>query len=151
MADHRYPVVVCPVPEDEGGGFVAFAPDLHGCTGDGDTAEAAMADLNAAVLEWLDEAARLGRDVPAPGCTGDDFDRDMKRIRKLISAQRSMIKEQQESLNSARAQIEALTEQVATFLEGDKKTDKAYLLSWGAAVPGHVAMRPRRRSSRLPN
>ncbi len=49
------------VIEASEGGFIARAPDLPGCMGDGDTPEAAEADCRAAALEWLDEHARLGR------------------------------------------------------------------------------------------
>jgi predicted RNase H-like HicB family nuclease len=39
----EYPVIIEPLPEDEGGGFVALVPDLPGCMSDGETAEAALA------------------------------------------------------------------------------------------------------------
>jgi antitoxin HicB len=42
-------------------GFIAYAPDLPGCMGDGDTKEAAEADCRKAAKEWLDEAKRIGR------------------------------------------------------------------------------------------
>jgi predicted RNase H-like HicB family nuclease len=70
MADLRYPIVISAASDDDGGGFVAFAPDLEGCIADGDTPEAALADLQSAILEWIDEAKRLGREVPVPGVNG---------------------------------------------------------------------------------
>jgi predicted RNase H-like HicB family nuclease len=50
MADLCYPMVISAAGEDEGGGFVAFAPDLEGCMADGATPEAALADLQAAIV-----------------------------------------------------------------------------------------------------
>lgn len=51
--------------EDEGGGFVAEIPELPGCRGDGETEEMALADAQDAMMEWIDEARRLGRPVPS--------------------------------------------------------------------------------------
>ena len=66
MARLEYPVIIEPVPESEGGGFVALVPDLLGCMSDGETAEAALASVQDAVSEWLDEARALGRPIPPP-------------------------------------------------------------------------------------
>jgi antitoxin HicB len=62
----EYPVIIEPLPEAEGGGFVALVPDLPGCMSDGDTAEAALASVHDAVAAWIDEATALGRPVPRP-------------------------------------------------------------------------------------
>jgi hypothetical protein len=32
------PVIIEPLPQDDGGGFVALVPDLPGCMSDGETA-----------------------------------------------------------------------------------------------------------------
>jgi antitoxin HicB len=62
----EYPVIIEPLPQDEGGGFVALVPDLPGCMSDGETAEAALASVKDAVAAWIDEAKELGRPVPPP-------------------------------------------------------------------------------------
>lgn len=62
----NYAITVAPLTEEDGGGWIAFAPDLPGCVGDGDTPEAAFKDAQAAVTEWMSEAQRLGRDIPPP-------------------------------------------------------------------------------------
>ena len=62
-----YSIVVEPLSEEDGGGFVATVPDLPGCMADGDTHDAALADAHAAIDAWTEEARRLGRPVPAPG------------------------------------------------------------------------------------
>jgi antitoxin HicB len=62
----EYPVIIEPLPENEGGGFVAFVPDLPGCISDGETAEAALASVRDAIAEWIEEATALGRPVPPP-------------------------------------------------------------------------------------
>jgi predicted RNase H-like HicB family nuclease len=42
MAKLEYPVIVEPLPEADGGGFVALVPDLPGCMSDDETAEEAL-------------------------------------------------------------------------------------------------------------
>jgi antitoxin HicB len=66
MAKLEYPVIIEPLPENEGGGFVALVPDLPGCVSDGETAEATLASVKDAITAWIDEAKALGRPVPAP-------------------------------------------------------------------------------------
>jgi predicted RNase H-like HicB family nuclease len=66
MSDLAYAVIVEPLPENEGGGFLASAPDLPGCMTDAETPEAALAAIRGAIDEWIGEARRLGRIVPQP-------------------------------------------------------------------------------------
>lgn len=40
----------------DGGGWLATESALPGCTGDGDTPEAALADAESAIIEWIDAA-----------------------------------------------------------------------------------------------
>ena len=47
-----YPVLIEPLPVEDGGGFVATVPDLPGCMSDGETPE--------------EEAHELDRSVPQP-------------------------------------------------------------------------------------
>lgn len=66
MANLEYPVIIEPLPQDEGGGFVALVPDLPGCMSDGETAEEALASVKDAVTAWIDEARETGRTIPTP-------------------------------------------------------------------------------------
>jgi antitoxin HicB len=61
-----YPAIVEPLSEEDGGGFVAYAPDLPGCMSDGATQEEAIANLRDAILAWIEEADALGRSLPEP-------------------------------------------------------------------------------------
>jgi antitoxin HicB len=65
-----YAIVVEPLKDEDGGGWLATVPALPGCMGDGETREAAMADALAAIEEWKDAARELGRDVPGPAALG---------------------------------------------------------------------------------
>lgn len=66
MSRLEYPVIIEPLPEAEGGGFVALVPDLPGCMSDGETAQAALASVEDAVVAWIDEATSIGRPIPPP-------------------------------------------------------------------------------------
>jgi antitoxin HicB len=61
-----YHIEVKPLPADEGGGFLAWVPDLPGCASDGATQSEAINNAAGAIDEWIEEAQRLGRAIPAP-------------------------------------------------------------------------------------
>lgn len=66
----EYAIMVEPLTDADGGGWLATVPALPGCMGDGPTPEAALADAEAAIAEWHDAARKLGRDVPGPASLG---------------------------------------------------------------------------------
>ena len=66
----NYAIVVEPLSEKDGGGWLATVPALPGCMGDGETREDALADALAAIEEWKDAARQTGRDVPGPQSPG---------------------------------------------------------------------------------
>ena len=65
-----YAIIVEPLSKADGGGWMASVPALPGCMGDGDTPEAALADAESAMAEWLDAAKQLKRDIPAAASLG---------------------------------------------------------------------------------
>jgi antitoxin HicB len=66
MTRLEYPVVVEPLPTEEGGGFLATAPDLPGCMSDGATPEEAISNIQDAIAAWIEAAHDLGHAVPKP-------------------------------------------------------------------------------------
>lgn len=66
MTELRYAVTIEPLPEAEGGGFVAVVPDLPGCMSDGETAEQALANVLDAIETWIEAARDMGHAVPEP-------------------------------------------------------------------------------------
>lgn len=66
MTRLEYPIVVEPLPIDEGGGFLATVPDLPGCMSDGDTPEQAVSNVQDAIAAWIEAARDLGHTVPKP-------------------------------------------------------------------------------------
>jgi antitoxin HicB len=62
MTRLEYPIVVEPLPIEDGGGFVATAPDLPGCMSDGATPEEAVSNIQDAIAVWIEAAPTI---VPA--------------------------------------------------------------------------------------
>ena len=60
------PVIIEPLAPEDRGGFVATVPDLPGCMSDGETPEAALANVLDAIASWMEQAWALGRQVPKP-------------------------------------------------------------------------------------
>ncbi|MFL6802798.1 MAG: type II toxin-antitoxin system HicB family antitoxin, partial [Xanthobacteraceae bacterium] len=66
MSRLEYPVVVEPLPIEDGGGFIATVPDLPGCMSDGATPEEAVSNVQDAIVAWIEAARDLGHDIPKP-------------------------------------------------------------------------------------
>ena len=66
MTRLTYPVAIEPLPAEEGGGFLALAPDLPGCMSDGESPEEAVANVQDAIETWIEAASDLGHAIPEP-------------------------------------------------------------------------------------
>jgi antitoxin HicB len=66
MRKPEYAVVIEPLSEEDGGGFLATVPALPGCMSDGDTREEAARNVEDAIASWLEEARLVGREIPRP-------------------------------------------------------------------------------------
>lgn len=51
---------------DEDGGYIADIPDLDACSAFGDSAEAALAEVEVAKAAWIDAARSAGKEIPTP-------------------------------------------------------------------------------------
>lgn len=61
-----YPVLIQPLSEEDGGGFLATVPDLPGCMSDGESPEEAIINVQDAIAAWMEAAEELGRNIPEP-------------------------------------------------------------------------------------
>jgi antitoxin HicB len=66
MSRLSYPVVVQPLKDEDGGGFIATVPDLPGCMSDGETPEEALTNVQGAIEAWIEAAQDMGHTVPEP-------------------------------------------------------------------------------------
>jgi predicted RNase H-like HicB family nuclease len=60
----KYEVIIYWSKEDRA--FIAEVPELPGCAADGATYQAALANVEVVIREWIETAKELGRPVPAP-------------------------------------------------------------------------------------
>ncbi|MHB8529208.1 MAG: type II toxin-antitoxin system HicB family antitoxin [Caulobacteraceae bacterium] len=66
MVSPRYPIIIEPLGESDGGGFLATVPDLPGCTSDGATDVEALENAHDAIEAWIEQATAMGRTIPKP-------------------------------------------------------------------------------------
>ena len=68
MTDMRatYKVVIEPLSEDDGGGFLATVPELPGCMSDGETRAEALTNVEDAIATWIHCARKMGQAIPEP-------------------------------------------------------------------------------------
>ena len=78
----RYPRTVFWSDEDEG--FIAVAPDLPGSSAWGQTREEALAELDTAMLGWIEAARVAGNPVPRPSTREDYSGRVLLRMPKSL-------------------------------------------------------------------
>lgn len=100
-----YPVIILRLSDEDGGGYLGYAPDLLGCMGDGDTPEAALADTQSAIVEWLDTAKARGIVVPEPHSQAA---RENKQKADLLRA----LKELSDGIEAIDGRLEDLTRRI---------------------------------------
>lgn len=62
----KYKVVIEPLSEEDGGGFLATVPELPDCMSDGETRAEALADVEDAIETWPHCARKMGHAIPEP-------------------------------------------------------------------------------------
>ncbi len=60
----KYEVIIYWSKADDS--FIAEVPELPGCMSDGSTKAEALENVNTIILEWLETAKSLGRNIPEP-------------------------------------------------------------------------------------
>jgi antitoxin HicB len=63
---YGYPLVVRPLSDQEGGGFLVEAPDLPGCIADGQTVEEAIHEAESVIESWIKTAKEFNDEIPRP-------------------------------------------------------------------------------------
>jgi antitoxin HicB len=61
-----YKVVIEPLSEEDGGGFLATVPELPGCMSDGESRAEALVNVEDAIATWIHCARKMGRPIPKP-------------------------------------------------------------------------------------
>ena len=61
---YRYEIILYWSANDNA--FIAQAPELPGCSADGETQRQALENLDAVIGEWIETAKLIGRSIPEP-------------------------------------------------------------------------------------
>ena len=102
----EYPITIHPLPEEDGGGFLAEVPDLPGCVADGATVEAALREVVDAINSWLKTAAEFGDPIPKPSVSSNFSGQWRMRVPKHLHAALALqAKEEGVSLNMLAATL----------------------------------------------
>lgn len=62
-----YPMLILPLTDEDGGGFLVLFPDCPGCMSDGETPAEAAENGQDALHAWLESRRESGWEVPEPG------------------------------------------------------------------------------------
>lgn len=69
----QYSVLLRPLAEDDGGGWLAEVVELPGCMSDGETREEALKNLEEAKRAWIKVAFKRGLEIPLPRGLEEEF------------------------------------------------------------------------------
>lgn len=73
MCEFNYKIKIIKLTEEDGGGYLAYVPELPGCMSDGETLEEALKNVQDTIKCWIETAKELGRKVP-------EFDKDFPQL-----------------------------------------------------------------------
>jgi antitoxin HicB len=112
-----YLIVVTPLPDEDGGGFVARVPDLPGCFGDGESQIDAVNDVSKAIVEWIDEYSKMGRDIPHPGSMAKEARLHREAEIKLITGLRDRLREQEKDFATLDSRLDTIESDIQHLLD----------------------------------
>ena len=135
----EYAIVIMPLSEEDGGGFIGLVPDLPGCVGDGATPTDAAQDTLSAIREWLDESDRLGRNVPEPGQAAKGFSDE----RNALIATLKVLAQDNLSLESIVGELEERLQVLERVYDSDPF--RSLGSRWGALQLATLSTANRRR------
>lgn len=111
----EYAIVVQPLTEEDGGGYVARIPDLAGCMGDGETPEAAISDVQNAAKEWLATAKNRGMEIPTQGAAARNFASYVEGLETSLETAMNVVQSYESievELDQLRAAVRSIAEAV---------------------------------------
>lgn len=74
----RYQMVIDRIPDEYGGGYAAFFPDLPGCMSDGESPAEAAENATDALRCWIEAQVERGAPVPEPGAAQAEYTATME-------------------------------------------------------------------------
>lgn len=113
----EYTIVVSPLSDEDGGGFIARVPDLPGCFGDGASQGEAIADASMAIVEWIEEYSKMGRDIPQPGSMASEARRHREAEIKLITDLRDRLRQNEQDFAHLGSRIDTIESDIQHLLD----------------------------------
>lgn len=92
----EYPIVLLPLDEEDGGGYLAAYPDLPGCIADGETPAEALENAQDAFEAWMTVQKERGVEIPPPGASREHLQR---KIEALVGAVKALAEANVEASN----------------------------------------------------
>ena len=89
----EYAVIVMPLNEEDGGGYVGLVPDLQGCMSDGETRAEALENTEKAMREWIELKISQGLELPHPGVSIERSSAQRKSLMNALKAMTSCLDE----------------------------------------------------------
>lgn len=108
-----YPVVITPLSEEDGGGYLAYFPDLVGCMSDGETPDEALANGLLAFDEWMDAAKERGITIPKPHSAAERAAKEWDGIVSAVLQMRDQNEALDARLDELQRRIVEVEEQIA--------------------------------------
>ena len=114
-----YPIVITPLSEEDGGGYLGFAPDLQGCYSDGETQEEALRNTADAIEEWIDayRSDDPKRELPKPGWAGRRMHAEQEKMAAVIRDLTNANELIDDKLEYLATRIEEIQEQIDSMEE----------------------------------
>lgn len=92
----KYSVLLRPLKEEDGGGWLAEIPELKGCISDGETPEEALENLHKAKFAWLKVAIKRDQVIPEPQMDEEDYSGKLTlRMPKFLHKELAITSEKQ--------------------------------------------------------
>lgn len=132
-----YPIVIVSLPDDEGGGYLGYAPDLKGCVSDGATREEAAKNTQDAINEWIDAARVRNIAIPAPNSASE---RERAAKANLASALKKLA-EGVDQIEDRLQALEAFARDIEEKLEHQDAWDRFADLTGAVPPPGRATRR----------
>lgn len=133
MIDHKhYLIVVAALSDEDGGGYLARVPDLPGCFGDGATREEATADAEKAIVEWIGEYSRMGREVPTPGVVEAEMRSNREAEIKFVTHLRDRLSAKEQDfdvLDSRLNDIESDVQHLLDILQNVEAWERFHIIT----------------------
>lgn len=108
-----YPINIVRLSSEDGGGYLAFFPDLIGCMSDGETPAEALTNGLLAFDEWMDAAKERGLPIPQPNSAATKVARERENLIKAVREVRDHHDQIDARLDELEVRVSEIEEQIA--------------------------------------